>query len=108
MVEPRRQLTLRRKPARFRARYHFRSAGAVNLRAADYGETHPGKNYSAIRFEDLCEMLIEVTARVMRFPAPLVAALRDVGSVAPRNFGYLKQRGFRKFRLCNEAFPFDI
>jgi hypothetical protein len=99
MVEPRRQLTLRRKPARFRARYHFRSAGPVNLRAADY---------SAIRFEDLCEMLIEVTARVMRFPAPLVAALRDVVSVALRNFGYLKQRGFRKFRLCNEAFPFDI
>jgi hypothetical protein len=89
----------------------------VNLRAAEYGEMQLGKNYLAVRFEDLCQQPVEATARIMRFlevnldaesvaraeispplslgrwrkyPAPLVATLLDVGSVALEKFGYLK------------------
>lgn len=89
----------------------------VNLRAAEYGEMQLGENYLPVRFEDLCEKPVETTAGILRFldvdldaesvarvevsppsslgrwrkyPAPLVATLRDAGSVALEKFSYLK------------------
>jgi hypothetical protein len=39
----------------------------VNGRAADYGEQHLGKNYLAVRFEDLCLAPRETTGRILHF-----------------------------------------
>lgn len=88
----------------------------VNLRTAEYCETRLGKNYLAVRFEDLCDAPVETTARIMQFldagvdagsiaraeisppssigrwreqPARLVSKLERVAKISLRKFGYL-------------------
>lgn len=88
----------------------------VNLRAAEYGDMHLGKNYLPVRFEDLCERPVETTQCILRFlganldpeaiaraeifpPASLgrwrmeavglISKLERAAAISLRKFGYL-------------------
>ena len=89
----------------------------VNLRAAEHGEGQLRENYHRVRFEDLCQVPVETTRRIMQFldadadaesvaraeisppssigrwrghPAPLLAKMELAAAISLRKFGYLK------------------
>jgi hypothetical protein len=88
----------------------------VNLRAADFGESHMREKYLRVRFEDLCAAPLETTIKILNFleividpggiahseitpPKTLgrwrdrspriISKLERVGAAALRQFGYL-------------------
>jgi hypothetical protein len=94
----------------------------INLVAADYAETHLGRNYYRVRFEDLCADPVPVVRRILEFfelegdprriaqlevEAPesvgrwhrqndgLNTALHDAGRVALDRFGYQSRKPSR-------------